>query len=372
MCELEPIPLMLEPMKDPKLISLSVCVPSPAYQLSLMRQYYPHQVLKITTVNYVLEDNPEFRLRLWNANVIVKEINLTLKDGDVGVDYQTFKRKEEYDDEIILDTKVDLNVNHKVHLKKGEYIVASVSCKMSEKTTCVNYRECTSIGTLQFEFNGVELVTYPMELKYLNVLFRALKIYGLKDRTSAREVHQEYSNVSESFALFTMQKMYDVAALQFRSFDNYLWAGDWAVVTGKYKYMNADFEGIGVGVTINGIVPYDMKDFVVYKDYPEAVTFTISVGVNASMVSTEDDVYICKTIIARARGLIVTVHNINVDNLETLKVSGGASYHNDCCLPGVTARKKLAKLPYLNLETQKFWVHYWIWKFPDVQPIASF
>ncbi|XP_072145959.1 uncharacterized protein [Dermacentor andersoni] len=258
MCELEPIPLMLEPMKDPKLISLvckarkgqgvhnyikSVCVPSPAYQLSLMRQYYPHQVLKITTVNYVLEDNPEFRLRLWNANVIVKEINLTLKDGDVGVDYQTFKRKEEYDDEIILDTKVDLNVNHKVHLKKGEYIVASVSCKMSEKTTCVNYRECTSIGTLQFEFNGVELVTYPMELKYLNVLFRALKMYGLKDRTSAREVHQEYSNVSESFALFTMQKMYDVAALQFRSFDNYLWAGDWAVVTGKYKYMNADFEG---------------------------------------------------------------------------------------------------------------------------------
>ncbi|XP_054925631.2 uncharacterized protein [Dermacentor andersoni] len=228
MCELEPIPLMLEPMKDPKLISLvckarkgqgvhnyikSVCVPSPAYQLSLMRQYYPHQVLKITTVNYVLEDNPEFRLRLWNANVIVKEINLTLKDGDVGVDYQTFKRKEEYDDEIILDTKVDLNVNHKVHLKKGEYIVASVSCKMSEKTTCVNYRECTSIGTLQFEFNGVELVTYPMELKYLNVLFRALKMYGLKDRTSAREVHQEYSNVSESFALFTMQKMYDVAAV---------------------------------------------------------------------------------------------------------------------------------------------------------------
>lgn len=322
MCAVEPIPLILETMKNSKLVSLvsearkgqgvhaytkGVCIHSPAKILSLLRQFYPDTLLKVTVVNYVLEDNPEFRLRLWDG--VWTEVNIVLKNSEITID---FNSENDYGGDT-----AKLDVKHKFRLNKGEYIVMSVSCKMIDSTPCTDYDRCTSLGVLQFEFNGVPLGEMPLKYMYLNPIFRLLEIFGLGNRTSAREVHWVYNNIINSFVLFEMQAMYDVPFLQMRAKNDYLWAGDSAVLTGTFRYMNALYKGIAVGVTINGIVPADMKDFVRYKDYIGAVTFTISVGMNASIVSTEDEIFVCKIIKAGTRCLIPTFHNMNLDNFET-------------------------------------------------------
>lgn len=323
MCAVEPIPLMLEAMKNPKLVSLvsearkgqgvhnyikGVCMQSPAKIMSSMRQFYPDTVVKVTAVNYVLEDNPEFRLHA--ADDRYKELNFVLKNSNITIDYNSTYEKDP--------AIAHLKVNNKFPLKKGDYIVASISCNMVDKTPCQDYETCTSIGSLQFEFNGVQL---PGDIRLtfmnLNTLFIFLEISGLGQRTSSRELHWLYNNVTDSISFDTLPRLYELPFIQLRAKNDYLWAGDWAVLTGKFKNMTPRFKGIAVGVSSNYTGDSDLKDFDRYKDYAGTVTFYMTVTINATVISTEDEVKICTKITAGIRCLIPSFQNMYIDNFET-------------------------------------------------------
>lgn len=323
MCAVEPIPLMLEPMKDPKMVLLvsearkaqgvhnyikDVCIHSPAVVWSILRQFYQTTILKATAVNYVLEDNPEFRFRA--SDEVYSEVNMVLKNGNLVVDFKTTSNGSP--------DSAQIKPNITFPLKKGDYIVASMSCKMVQPAPCDVYYTCTAMGKFQFEFNGVQLPgEIPAMFMSLHTMFGIMEIDGLGERTSARELHLLYNDITDSFAVGKLEITYGVRYLQLRARNGYLWAGDWAVIAGRFMNMNALYEGIAVGVTINGSDEGDMKDFVRYKDYIGEATFHISVGVNATIINCEEEVQVCTKITAGTRCLIPTLHNINMDNVET-------------------------------------------------------
>lgn len=250
MCAVEPIPLILETMKDPKVISQvsearkapgfhnyikGACIHSPAKIVSAIRTFFPDTVLKLTIVNYALEDNPEFRVRSWNGDKA--ELNIILKNSNLTVDFTSTDKK--YPGSTIL------KANNSFPLKKGDYIAVSISCKIEDKTTCKAYETCTSSGTLQVEFNGVK-IPGNIDVHYMNLemLFTLLEIHGLGQRTSSREMHWVYNTIINSFTFDgKLEYVNSVDYLQMRAKNAYLWPGDSAVLTGKFKNRNALYQG---------------------------------------------------------------------------------------------------------------------------------
>ncbi|XP_065301511.1 uncharacterized protein [Dermacentor albipictus] len=316
-----PMPFVFPPIRNPKVLSLVTQARSargvhsyfrdgsyetPISGIALFNLYFPDQTLKITNVNYINSDNHVYGYTIGDGTNV--SMSIELKEHNVSAKFSSPT------------TKKSLKLPKKVVLNRGDYIISSITCTPEGPSTCEDQEKCNEYMHLKFTFNGTQIPGYIRAIhKELLYTFRLITDLGYGMGTISREMHWEYKNFLETMAWAIPEVPVIVGLDEVKLFTKlaYFYAGDTAVIEGTYRKNTKKYKGIALGVTRQLTSDCDMADFAIYRGTSDFVTFHVSVGEKATVISTNKEYHVLTKIQVLNQCLGLAMQNIEVLNFET-------------------------------------------------------
>lgn len=261
--------------------------------------------VKCTFLYYVLFDNPEFKITLRNFFLDVMT-SMHLKDRRVTVKCMG---------------NTDATASEEFVFKQGDYIVASIMATAVGVYRCPDGDDCDMTAHIEYWLNGTKMpgnfVMGLAQYKNLRHMFRILEVPPYVDGVLHRETHWEYKEITDTTMILNLKHLHKSRFVDLLSPQMFMWPGDWALITGKFIQYTQKYKGIAVGLTAFYYAgPETLKDFDVYANTTQSVTFFISVNSVFALISTDDDYFVSPPLMLKRSCMMLLCNNLYIENIE--------------------------------------------------------